>query len=62
MSPRQYHPTYYLTDEAAAVREERLVERIAREGLKPGEAVPASIAAKAEAMRAGRLAYVRAAA
>lgn len=47
MIPATHTPSYYLTDEAAAQRMAKLVQRIAKEGLKPGESVPASILALA---------------
>lgn len=45
------HPTYYLTAEAAALRIEKLVARIARDGLQPNEWVPQDILDRADAMR-----------
>ena len=47
MSPVTHTPSYYLTEEAAAQRMAKLVQRIATEGLRPGECVPASILAEA---------------
>jgi len=43
-------PSFYLTEEAEALRLSKLVERIAKEGLRPGEAVPARILNEAARM------------
>lgn len=48
---REYHPTYYLSDEAARERIEKLIERIAREGLRAGESVPTHIVVAADFRR-----------
>lgn len=50
-----------LSIEAEARRLHKLVERLATEGFKPGESVPARILAMVDARRAGRLEFVRAA-
>lgn len=52
---RKHHPSYYLTDEAAERRIEKLIDRIARDGLRPGESVPARIMVMAD-FRRGELA------
>jgi hypothetical protein len=44
--------------DAEAYRLHRLVERLADEGLKPGEAVPPRIWTMVEHMRAGRLQFI----
>lgn len=49
--PIEHQPSYYLSDEAADLRIAKLVERIAIEGLKPGESVPAHIKAMADFRR-----------
>lgn len=41
--PVEHAPSYYLTDEAAQQRISKLIERIAKEGLRKGESVPARI-------------------
>jgi hypothetical protein len=43
--------SYYLTDEAAERRLAKLVDRIAREGLRPGESVPDHITVMADFRR-----------
>lgn len=40
--------SYYLSDEAAAKRMAKLVQRIVEEGLRPGESVPVHILADAD--------------
>lgn len=60
--PVEHQPTYYLSDEASELRIAALVRRIATEGLRPGESVPARILAMAESVRAGEVEFVRAAA
>ena len=64
---REFHPTYYLTEEAAAKREQRLVEAVAKEGLRESglntegfecaETVPLRIALLASAVREGCFTY-----
>ena len=49
--PVEHQPTYYLTEEAAELRIAKLINRIAREGLRPGEAVPAYITVMADFRR-----------
>lgn len=49
MIPAGHAPSYYLTDEAASARMAKLIQRIAKEGLKAGESVPAHIMAAARA-------------
>jgi hypothetical protein len=51
---RKHQPSYYLTEEAEERRLVRLIDRIAREGLKPGESVPARIMVLAD-MRRGEM-------
>lgn len=48
---RERSISYYLTDEAAERRIAALVQRIATEGLKPGESVPARILVAADFLR-----------
>ena len=52
---REYHPTYYLSDEAAQKRMTKLIARIAQEGLRPGESVPMYVMVAAD-FRRGELA------
>lgn len=40
MIPADHAPSYYLTDEASAARMAKLIQRIAKEGLRAGESVP----------------------
>ena len=64
---RLYSPDFYLSPEAAPMRERRLVEAIAREGLSPArinsegfecaETVPPRIMVMVEAYRAGKLEF-----
>jgi hypothetical protein len=49
--PIRHQPTYYLTEEACQRRISALIDRIARDGLKPGEAVPNAILAAADIRR-----------
>jgi hypothetical protein len=48
---RERSVSYYLTAEASQLRLNALVKRIATEGLKPGESVPARILVLADALR-----------
>lgn len=48
---REHAPSYYLTDEAAELRISKLIERIAKDGLRPGESVPARILVAADFRR-----------
>jgi len=49
--PVEYAPSYYLTNEAAELRISKLIERIAKDGLKSGESVPARILVAADFRR-----------
>lgn len=49
--PAEHQSTYYLTEEAAERRLAKLVDRIAREGLRPGESVPVRIEVMADFRR-----------
>ena len=49
--PVEHAPSYYLTDEAAELRISKLIERIAKDGLRPGESVPTRILVAADFRR-----------
>jgi hypothetical protein len=49
--PVEHQPSFYLTEEAAQKRIEKLIDRIARDGLRPGESVPARIMVMADFRR-----------
>ena len=49
----------YLTDAEETRRRIALIERLARDGLKPGESVSPRIAAQIEAVRAGKLEFLK---
>lgn len=49
--PAEHHPTYYLTEDAAQRRIAKLIDRIAREGLRPGESVPVYLMVMADFRR-----------
>lgn len=48
---REQAPSYYLTDEAAELRISKLIDRLAKEGARPGESFPASILVAADFRR-----------